>query len=659
MQTLIHAFSTPAPGPALSAVVVICILFPLLCFVMALFLFNKSRGRKDAEKALLDEKVNEARSQELEWYREKRFLMERQAREKQSRLAVLVDSIAPENSHRLTYPASRLFFLAESIREERQHLGTDISKLSLIDRRLRKLGKECITQSGKGAHTETWLSKMSMCRQMIQSNLEDLRKSQNLLRNVLGKVTAIEESARGNDISSGEMPDVVQQLETVKSKLSELPDGLRTVAKSTGEQAQALFKESTRHIPDEDLHAVWKEQTTLDLFSSKHRPGGRSDLLSATEAALSALHGSAVYEGGAAPFQEESPESVSTEKPEDSDDAKEATAKSDKEEPADTLIGVTPHSKEEEEVIVEVDITPRRAPEKALPEDEEAGIEEMTSELLEETKIVLDDKEEKTGKDSPFNQEGFGLFEFPKKSGNPEPKPDTNEGYRFRTKEEEDIPSFTPPAEEPIESFDGFTEPEEPMKISPGDAVWATPLDFGLDASASKKPKPKFNPYSDAWEKSKEEDNSSLVIFRSDNPEIWNSTTNDGDDHRSIAINEISGAVSWLGIKRLDTGEEVFSEISLEDLKRSGEGRTAGFNGTNEYFYGARHLGFFSEECATEVETLFTYGGWGFGHPSTSTDDGTEQACCWNGKRIPNGTIFEFTLFEERPERATDDQIVI
>ena len=114
-------------------------------------------------------------------------------------------------------------------------------------------------------------------------------------------------------------------------------------------------------------------------------------------------------------------------------------------------------------------------------------------------------------------------------------------------------------------------------------------------------------------------------------------------------------------MKRTDTGEEVFGEVTKNDLKNSGEGRSAGFNGSNEFFYGARHLGFFSEECATEVETRFTYGGWGFGHLSNaeSESDKDQQACGWKGKRIASDTIFEITLYENRPAHATDDLIII
>ncbi|MDF1811669.1 MAG: hypothetical protein P1V20_05630 [Verrucomicrobiales bacterium] len=556
MQTIFSISSNPLNGSAPVTVALVCIVFVLFCLLMALYLLKKLQERKSAEKALIEEQVNEARNQELEWYREKRFLMESQAREKHSRLATLINSVAPANAHPLTYAATRLFFLAETIREERQHLGTDISKLSLIDRRLRKLGKECINQTGKGAGTEKWLSKMSLCRQMIQSNREDLRKSQNLLRHVLSEISELEEKARNNRIPGPEIAAAIAKLEAAKSKLSDLPDGLRTVAKTTGAQAQDLFRESTSHIPEEDLHAVWKEQTAMDLFSSKHRPGGRNDLIDAVEKAISAFH------GGAAP-ETESP--IQNEHPADE---------------IPPLIG-------EDE------------PEKEIPEPVPT------------------------------------LFDTP-----PPVKPDSPP----ETAEEEEIPPFTPPEKDSGEN-------------GPAESVWATPADFGLDANSKKSKKFSFNPFGPA--KESPDGAASLVIFRSDNPEIWNTTVSNGDDEQAVAINEITGAVKWMGIKRIDTGEEVFSEIALEDLKSNGEGKPCGFNGSNEYFYGARHLGFFSEECPTEVETLFTYGGWGFGHLSTSEGEVAEQYCGWNGRQIPSGTVFEITLYEEKPEQATDDQVIL
>ncbi len=85
-----------------------------------------------------------------------------------------------------------------------------------------------------------------------------------------------------------------------------------------------------------------------------------------------------------------------------------------------------------------------------------------------------------------------------------------------------------------------------------------------------------------------------------------------------------------------------------------------GFNGTNELFYGARHLGLFSETCPNEVETRFTYGGWGFGHRAHEIAPEVEQlqAAGWEGREIPADTVFEIVIHEELPSLGQRDRIL-
>ena len=116
----------------------------------------------------------------------------------------------------------------------------------------------------------------------------------------------------------------------------------------------------------------------------------------------------------------------------------------------------------------------------------------------------------------------------------------------------------------------------------------------------------------------------------------------------------------WISIARLDTGERVFAPANSASLT-SGEGGTAfGFNGTNELFYGARHLGIFAESCPNEVETRFTYGGWGFGHRVNGGDseDQELQASGWEGREIDADTVFEISIHADLPELKESDKVL-
>ncbi len=510
----------------LAGLVVVQVL--LLLIVRSVY---RRRLRRELEQRRIDESMAETRSQELEWYREKRFLMERQAREKQDRLAELVDSLEEARAHALAYPVTRLFFFAETIREERQQLGTDISKLTLIGRRLDDLGRECLEASSRGTRIDPFLTEVRFCRQVLENHLDQLRHAQNLLRKVLAGVSIHEERARRGEIGEDEVGDLISELEDAKDQLSELPDALKTIARSTGEKAQALFRESSHHLPGHSMHAVWQEQMRLDLFSSKHRPGGRGALLDAADRAIEAF---------------------------------------------------------------------------------EAG----------ETSAPAED-----GDSPPQREEGDEIFGA---GGAPIP-----ESAEVRV---------------PALDFAG-DQPGEGASSAKADGVWVAP-ESGRSGSL---------PEDGADEDGAGEAPREIVIFCSHDPSIWNSHFDEGETNRAMALDDVRGDYHWIGIRRLDTGEEVFFEVGLEELKASGDGKSVGFNGSNEFFYGARHLGLFSEECAPEVETRFTYGGWGFGHLASSSDEHEEntQVCGWNGRQLPEGTVLQFTLYAELPFGVESRQLVV
>lgn len=546
----------------------------------------RSRAKKMARWAELDEKINRARIDELEWHREKRFLMERQIREKQARLEGLIQSFAPENRHDLTIPASSLFFLAETIREERHYLGSDLSKLTLMERRLGDLGEAGVRLSDKGPRGEQWISEMSACREVIRMNRDDLKRSQNLLREALREVARIEEMVRANAIEDSGMPKAIKDLEEARSALAQLPEGLRTLAKSTGEKARSLFGESTQCFPTEAVREIWQEQMSLDFFSSKHRPGGRRVLIAAADSAISSLQRCSL--------------------------------------------------RDETEENLKVSSTVSTEPEQGQPDQSGQRFERAkTTDLVSLTEVI--DAED----DIPNLKPAPAELTF-------ESNPLSNSGLEIPKPEAE-------ATEKPVDtSLAQGTSP--PSSGETG--TWVTPMDFNLREEPAdqegKNAKPKESSGGLVVE------SSSLVIFRSADPEIWNTTCNHGENHRSVSLGEISGDASWLGIKRVDTGEEIFAQVSLDDLKGSGDGKSSGFNGSNEFFYGARHLGFFSEDCETEVETRFTYGGWGFGHlaGNIGDSDSPKQSWAWDGRQIPDDTVFEFTLYDERPEQANDEAVL-
>ena len=146
-----------------------------------------------------------------------------------------------------------------------------------------------------------------------------------------------------------------------------------------------------------------------------------------------------------------------------------------------------------------------------------------------------------------------------------------------------------------------------------------------------------------------------VLVFRSSDPSIWNVSVNDGEDHCAIPLSEIPDNAAWLRLRRLDTGEGVVISVQTRDLTQDGGDRSSGFNGSNEEFYGARHLGIYGEDLPQEVETRFAYGGWGFGHRVSGE---TAQACAWAGHEINGGIVMEITVFPRMPEISASDQFI-
>ncbi len=144
--------------------------------------------------------------------------------------------------------------------------------------------------------------------------------------------------------------------------------------------------------------------------------------------------------------------------------------------------------------------------------------------------------------------------------------------------------------------------------------------------------------------------NEEQIIFCSNDPSLWNRTTYQGARSRALALSDLTVTVGFVRVQRLDTGESVLLQATRDELlgRHSDEIRPFGFHAGNREYYGARHLGVFDERVANEVETKFTYGGWGFGHGNRS-DLGGRQCAAWAGECIDADTVFQITVFRDRP----------
>jgi len=150
------------------------------------------------------------------------------------------------------------------------------------------------------------------------------------------------------------------------------------------------------------------------------------------------------------------------------------------------------------------------------------------------------------------------------------------------------------------------------------------------------------------------------IVFRSNRPEDWGQTLYRGANRRAREIAEVPEWAEWISLERTDTGERVIVPIASYLASSDDVSASFGFNASREKFYGAHHLGVFADSCPNEVETRFTYGGWGFGHRVTELGEGRAdpQASGWAGKEISVDTVFEVALLAELPE-LTDQDVLL
>lgn len=190
-------------------------------------------------------------------------------------------------------------------------------------------------------------------------------------------------------------------------------------------------------------------------------------------------------------------------------------------------------------------------------------------------------------------------------------------------------------SEEPNEASEPIVEPE---------AVPSHP-----------EPEPEPDPQLDALTHQADNRMSGLVLFRANDPSLWGSEVFSGANRRARSLAQLPTELAFLRMRRMDTREGVVVPITSAALTDDGDGQPRGFNGSNETFYGAYHLGIFDESLPQDVETRFTYGGWGFGHSVLGPE---QQACGWEGRVIAPDTVFEIAVFTRMPVLEELDRLV-
>jgi hypothetical protein len=136
------------------------------------------------------------------------------------------------------------------------------------------------------------------------------------------------------------------------------------------------------------------------------------------------------------------------------------------------------------------------------------------------------------------------------------------------------------------------------------------------------------------------------VIFRSDDPSIWNTNVNEGKNRFAVALSRLPNNTRFVRIKQVATDKYIIIPIRKEQL---GNKNTAPvryrWNGSNEMLFGGNHLGVFDAEGGTaigRIELAYGLTGWGFGHVAGPGG----RAWGWAGANV-NKSVFEIAIKTE------------
>jgi hypothetical protein len=507
--------------------------------------------------------------EELRWRHEKLVLVERQQVEKQARLDGFSGSFVRLSSFGHQTFALYLFLLAERVREARQKVGSDLSRMIAVRGRLDTVL----------ASLEQGREAIGACRSMAEAQALRLEAARDALRGIAEGVLSLEDAVNSGKRDFSDLASLRRELVELKGRIVALPQGWATSSEETDRRIRELLA-----MVNEPGLAPVREILLVD---------------GALTASLAGVPGIDLTGG---------------------------------------ISGVI-------RCLDESIVAEKRAKE-VFPDESGPG------QPLEEIK-----------EDLPLN-----LGSLPVSLASP--GPDVVKTFDFGLHEsKEPDQGFRDPAE-----F-AFLKPR-PAKgfhdLTGGKGVVGGPSlgngngnGNGNVGEISLAPLPSIEAQEmveggDAVETEDDESDRSLVLFCSNDVELWGKTVYRGARCRARAIAEFPEWAHWVAIRRLDTGERVFAPLRSPSLRSGQSSDPYGFNGSNELFYGARHLGLFSESCPNEVETRFTYGGWGFGHRAHEIAPEVEklQAAGWEGREIPADTVFEIVIHEELPSLGDGDRVI-
>lgn len=143
------------------------------------------------------------------------------------------------------------------------------------------------------------------------------------------------------------------------------------------------------------------------------------------------------------------------------------------------------------------------------------------------------------------------------------------------------------------------------------------------------------------------------VLFRSDNPKLWNTNHSDRNDY-AVTVDKAPDDIKYVRLRRMDTRQYVIVPVTKDRLRRISHEGGVGWAG-GERHWDRYHLGVYREDWKVPTRTpnevglhgglITTYRGWGIGRLLGTKD---QHGYTWNGKKLPRAVAFEVAVTATR-----------
>jgi hypothetical protein len=141
-----------------------------------------------------------------------------------------------------------------------------------------------------------------------------------------------------------------------------------------------------------------------------------------------------------------------------------------------------------------------------------------------------------------------------------------------------------------------------------------------------------------------------FVLFRSADPSLWDTDTDNGKNNFAVALSKAPDGVQFLRMTQTSAKEYAIIPMTNDELKKQSDDGMFGWQGEASLTSGAYHLGIYrlplgahskGEVVIYQMAAAMSATGWGFGR---RTGANGPQGRSWAGVSLPSSAVFEIAV---------------